>query len=80
MIKPMQEYDRYQRRVAKVMSKLEAALAAHRQWALSVKPRSEVRYMVGDLVYVEGRIKLGIRFIASAPEAKSTTTQKGAIE
>ena len=78
MAKPMQEYDRFQRRVAKMIATLEDALAAHRKWALRVKPRSEVRYMLGDLAYIKGQIELAVRFVTAAPEAKSTTKAKGA--
>ena len=78
MIKPMQEYDRYQRRVAKVIARLEDALASHRQWALRVRPRSEVRYMVGDLVFMEGQLKHAIWFITPTDKTRSTTIKKGA--
>jgi hypothetical protein len=74
----MKEYQRHLRHVAKMMAKLELALASHRQWARNIKPRSEVRYMVGDLVYVEGQLKHAIWFITPSNETKSTIKRKGA--
>ena len=77
MNKAMKEYKEHARRVALLTAGMMRALDAHKGWAMRVKPRSEVRYMVGDLVYAEKQIKLALSFICPLSEAEINYCLKG---
>ena len=70
MNRSMNDYKEHARRVALLTFGLMHTLDAHKAWAMRVKPRSEVRFMVGDLVYVEKQLKEMIRFICPLTEAE----------
>jgi hypothetical protein len=78
MSKHMQEYRKYNRRVLKLMADLTKALRWHESWSGKVNPKTDVQYMVGDLVFVEQRLTEALRFVWPAFGQKGSTKTKGA--